>query len=456
MKLTEEIKQELCEQVGAVIEWSQGIKPNVGPLIDQWFESKKAIIEKFTGANEELAFGCELDETVEMDISDTEKEYKFNNFMGAVGWRDEVIQLRDFLNANRDGFFDNKVIADYKVNDDVVITKGSKLLKAFKYFIKDEEERKWLQDKASVAIQECKITGKLCLSVHPLDFLSTSENTYNWRSCHALDGEYRAGNLNYMCDKSTIVCYLKGAEEAQLPNFPHSVKWNSKKWRCLLYLSDNWDAMFAGRQYPMSIDKMLDRVQQMAKICLGIGGNWSDWHNDQITQFDYKGNSNDRFTCNRPYIPMAGKIYPIGNLIKDGEYTHHYNDLLKSSCYIPYYCWSKGWNSSNIHFHIGEEVPCLRCGRGRITEHDMMFCEDCVDQNLPDVCNCDDCGNYVLDRDTVYIDTYDRTVCRHCFEHYYGRCEHCGNIYELGSMIERGGQYYCEYCYDNYINKENK
>ena len=28
------------------------------------------------------------------------------------------------------------------------------------------------------------------------DYLSLSENAFNWRSCHALDGEYRAGNLS--------------------------------------------------------------------------------------------------------------------------------------------------------------------------------------------------------------------------------------------------------------------
>lgn len=83
-------------------------------------------------------------------------------------------------------------------------------------------------------IQEDKVTGILCLSIHPLDYLSLSENTYNWRSCHALDGEYRAGNLSYMMDNTTVVCYLKGEDEAELPHFPAEVKWNSKKWRMLL------------------------------------------------------------------------------------------------------------------------------------------------------------------------------------------------------------------------------
>ena len=40
--------------------------------------------------------------------------------------------------------------------------------------------------------------GYLYLSIHPLDYLSISETNHGWRSCHALDGEYRNGNLSYL------------------------------------------------------------------------------------------------------------------------------------------------------------------------------------------------------------------------------------------------------------------
>ena len=376
--LTNEDKNLLCDQVRSVIEWSQGgLEVQPEDLIDHWFDSKSKIIEAFTKINGEFSLIVELDETIEMDLSEQEKEHKLNTFLSQVGYRDEMVPLHNFVKANKDGFFQNLVVENYTIGDQV-ITKGSKLLKAFKFFVKDEEERKRIQDKASIAIQESKITGKLCLSVHPLDYLSSSENTYNWRSCHALDGEFRTGNLNYMCDKATIVCYLKGAEEAHLPNFPSNVLWNSKKWRCLLFLSDDWKAMFAGKQYPMTIDRMLDKLQLVVRTALNLGDNWSKWHDDQITDFHYKSGEDTQGFAN-PYIPMAGKIYPIRNLIKDGEWTHHYNDLLRSTCYIPFYCWSKDWSKENLHFHIGEEVKCLHCGQERMGDHDMMFCRGCYE-----------------------------------------------------------------------------
>lgn len=452
--LSNEDKSLLCDQVRSVIEWSQGgLEVHPEDLIDHWFASKHQIIDAFTKINGEFSLIVELDEMIEMDLSEQEKEHKLNTFLSQVGYRDEMVPLHKFVKANKDGFFQNLVVEDYTIGNQV-ITKGSKLLKAFKFFVKDEEERKWIQDKASIAIQESKITGKLCLSVHPLDYLSSSENTYNWRSCHALDGEYRTGNLNYMCDKATIVCYLKGAEEAHLPNFPNNVLWNSKKWRCLLFLSDDWKAMFAGKQYPMTIDRMLDKLQLVARTALNLGDNWSKWHDDQITDFRFKSGEDTQSFAN-PYIPMAGKIYPIRNLIKDGEWTHHYNDLLRSTCYVPFYCWSKDWSKENLHFHIGEEVKCLHCGQERMGDHDMMFCRDCYEQDEPDGSCCDDCGNFTLDRDLHYIEEYDVWVCDWCYQHNYFTCNCCYNLTATASMVEYEGHQYCTSCYEEIKRMEN-
>ena len=122
--------------------------------------------------------------------------------------------------------------------------------------------------------------------VHPLDFLSTSENTHNWRSCHALDGEYRSGNLSHMVDHSTVICYLKSGREEKLPNFPPDVLWNSKKWRVLFYMADRWDMVFAGRQYPFSTETGLDYVKNKVfpKANLGLFSSWLDkkYRNFQI------------------------------------------------------------------------------------------------------------------------------------------------------------------------------
>lgn len=140
-----------------------------------------------------------------------------------------------------------------------------KIIRAFKYFCEDKEILNEIQSIASMMIQNDKVSGILCMSVHPLDFLSVSENAHNWRSCHALDGEYRAGNLNYMADNSTVICYLKSTHKAQLPNFPEDVKWNSKKWRMLLFFDNYYDTMMAGRQYPFTENSLLLYIKRSRK-----------------------------------------------------------------------------------------------------------------------------------------------------------------------------------------------
>ena len=162
--------------------------------------------------------------------------------------------LADFVLTQKDGFFKNLTIEDYTYNGKK-ITKGTKLIKSFKYFVHNERSLEDIQNEASRIIQEDKVTGKLCISVHPLDFLSLSENNSNWRSCHSLDGEYRAGNLSYMMDSATFICYLKNNnKDGQINSFPNDVPWNDKKWRVLLFLSNEKELIMAGRQYPFTSD----------------------------------------------------------------------------------------------------------------------------------------------------------------------------------------------------------
>ena len=170
-----EIKEQFCE----VIRESQGIEePQVDWLFDEWAKAKEKFIERFGG----LIY--EWPEPIEFTLDEKEKRYRAASFADRVHDMYNNPVLAEFIEENLDGFFDNKVV---KACEGGVIPLGMKLLKAFKYFEHNKATLRNIQDDASLLIQENKIKGKLCFSVHPLDFLSSSENTYNWRSCHALD-----------------------------------------------------------------------------------------------------------------------------------------------------------------------------------------------------------------------------------------------------------------------------
>ena len=195
----EDIKQQFKE----VIKYSQHIEdPKVEYLFREWSANKEKFINLFGG----LIY--EWPQPVEFTLDDHQKKNRAMEFADIVADSFNNSDLAGFIDDNIDTFFENKVSND-NYNG---IPKGMKLLKAFKYFEDNKCVLRNIQDMASQIIQEDKIKGTLCFSIHPLDFLSSSENTYNWRSCHSLDGEFRAGNLSYMVDDCTFMIYLKGAD----------------------------------------------------------------------------------------------------------------------------------------------------------------------------------------------------------------------------------------------------
>ena len=255
--------QKIQQKFNEVIAYSQNIEyPKTDELFGKWYKNKEYFIK--TLFNGELKYT--YPEKVKFDINMDVKISKYAEFIEYVGFVMNLPLIDPFFeyltSIPAADFYDNELKRDYFVGEKK-IPAGMKVVKSFKYFIEDKVLLSDIQNKASNFIQENKIEGYLTFSVHPLDFLSLSENTFNWRSCHALDGEYRAGNLSYMGDASTVVCYLSDGNDVVLPHFPPNVKWNSKKWRCLLHFNNFYDVIFAGRQYPFASASALETIRKI-------------------------------------------------------------------------------------------------------------------------------------------------------------------------------------------------
>lgn len=401
------------EQVKKVIEYSQSIT-NVNPeaMLEKWYESKRTFIEAWDGCIYESS-------QVTFYLSETEKKHRFNEYIDAIDNTYGNSRLTKFLDwLTIEEVFSNHTSRDFWFDNKTKIPSGTKVIRALKYFESNEEVLRKIQDQLSMILQEDKITGTLCLSVHPLDYLSVSENTYHWRSCHALDGDYRAGNLQYMVDKSTIVCYLRGADGQKLPNFPEDVPWNSKKWRMLLFLSENQSAMFAGRQYPFFSPSAMDCIQEAFLTSMNKRvRTWTPWYNDYIKTFPREEQTiwDDSLWCR--HVSMFGRIYPMKEIIKEPKCPLFFNDLTESSFYIPYYSWQRYGNESVV-FHIGDTVPCPCCGGEHNLDHsELMQCAKChktiaEDYNTYTYCTC--CDRRVLKEEIIYLDGSDAYVCPDC------------------------------------------
>lgn len=86
------------------------------------------------------------------------------------------------------------------------------------------------------------LKGIMCISIHPMDFITMSDNGYGWDSCMRwIDdaGDYRMGTVEMMNSPNVICAYLKGNEPF---NFGWNkddefTTWNNKKWRELFVVT---------------------------------------------------------------------------------------------------------------------------------------------------------------------------------------------------------------------------
>lgn len=409
-----------------------------------WYENKDRFRSWF---GDELIYNYGH---VEFHIDKDKRDKLVTQFLEQAGHiltYDEYESFADFVIINSKTFFDN--IVSKPMRD---ATEGMRLSKAFKFFISDKETLTTVQQLASSYIQLDKIKGDLCLSVHPLDYLSLSENTYNWRSCHALDGDYRAGNISYMCDRSTIVCYIKGDEEKELPHFPPEIKWNSKKWRMLIFFDEDFDYCFLGRQYPYDLSEAIGTIYNNV-LPLGYRP-FTQYRVGEIPDIDVTF-AHDQIVL---YTNDGYKFFPINEVIEDCYNPLHYNDLLYSSYYKPYYTSRiryDAYKTKPPKIKVGHNIKCLCCGQDSIEcGEGLMTCTKCTLDNelgLPDgfvYCSC--CGDAVDSIDAFTLYNGD-VICENCLSTGdFVACANCGEIFPIDELTydEKRCEYYCENCYD--------
>ena len=436
-----------------VLEHSQGVlNPKVDEVWNNWLTNKLWI---YQAMGNKLIW--ESEEELTFELEDYERVKKFEDFCNYIYDRYRNEALSNYIYYMKDKVTgDNIVPEDYTMETGQVIKQGMKFSKSFKFFIENPVVLEDVQNYVSRIFQEGKIKGKLCISIHPLDFLSISENTYNWRSCHALDGEYRSGNLSYMQDKNTFICYLKGKDDAVLPRFPEDVSWNNKKWRVLMFLSDDNNMIMAGRQYPFGSFYGIDYILKSALYDCGIfdyKNQWTNWSNKRIKKMKF---GDGREVCfHDSYLPVGNDLKCITDLVVDKPSATHFNDLTNSSVYTPYYAYKEcrywysptGESNKNTKFFIGHSVPCIACGNNlTYLGADCMLCSECAKGYDEDHYYCERCGTR-LDNDCYYVVDGD-PLCDHCVEEYAGRCEVCDELHYYADMHynEKDNTYICEWC----------
>lgn len=389
-------------------------------------------------------------------MDDASRKSKVDEFIDWV-YREYGEDMYQFFKCNYDGILDNKLQQPY--GD---FPRGMKLSKVLmKEFGLDAED---VRQKLSMLIQSNKVTGKLCLSIHPLDYLSASENNHGWRSCHALDGEYRAGNLSYMTDDCTIIAYLKSdSEPTKLPRFPRDVPWNDKKWRVYLHVDRINNIVYAGRQYPFHTDKGLELISEMirelgyfkskekrdaevqhANNVLDEHLTWADYKRGYVPQFRFhhwglKGptmiNGEQVQFNETKFIVSAGryndgvKIVPGKHYIDNNSWAMNFNDVIQSHTYSPWMMPYAGNHDGGMMppsvetiLKVGGRVTCCNCGRHEIADSDTMLCNNCREGD-EEMVSCAECGA-VYPENEMHWTPSRGWICYDCYQSHRDEAPH--------------------------------
>lgn len=153
---------EIQKQFNRVLSYSQDLpaKLKTDQLFQTWQENKKWFLDSIG------TLICEYPTPVVFDLDDESRKSKLDEFIDWV-YREYGEDMYNFFKDNYDGILENKLKQPYGE-----FPRGMRLSKVLmKEFGLDAED---VRQKLSMLIQSNKVTGTLCLSVHPLDYLSAS------------------------------------------------------------------------------------------------------------------------------------------------------------------------------------------------------------------------------------------------------------------------------------------
>lgn len=333
----------------------------------------------------------------------------------------------------------NKSVQIYNSNKKLVISEGQKPFRAINYLIKNcfpiaqerfpEKFNEKFLEKLKTAVEECRLKisqilndkrtkGTLCLSIHPMDYMTMSDNGYNWTSCmawQAPDGEagcYHAGTVEMMNSCCVVVAYLEGKEEWKpLQDFGLNYIWSNKKWR-ELFIVDH-DFITGIKAYPYEHSQLeiasLKALAELAEKNLGYK------YEKNITpfcgEFDL-GNYEVHFTTNLMYNDFGSAD---SNVIKAIEPNFHNFDAIAA-----------GWKKKEAWYNYSGDAFCTVCGE-ELSDAEQTVCEEHNNKFCCFHCNC------YLDENQI-INSMGQIYCEDCYARLFDSCDNCETIDHRNQM----------------------
>lgn len=276
----------------------------------------------------------------------------------------------------------------------------------------DLEGLEQFQNEVSVVLNQKKLTGDLTLSIHPLDYMTMSDNESGWSSCMSWreEGCYCRGTVEMMNSPMVVVAYLNAEKPMRISG---DMTWSNKKWRELFVV--NPQIITGVKGYPYQNEDLVQIVNSWLRDLAVANLGWNfDKNNVAYKPDKYFTYKNDLGQDRDVYLGFS-----TNTMYNDfGTIEHHYA------------IFGSDLNNYNLHINYSGLEECMNCGSldGYFDGEGALVCEDC-DRHL----YCDSCGERLYDDgDVYYLD--DVPYCRYCYEDRAVTCPIDGEDHDRDNM----------------------
>lgn len=262
--------------------------------LKQYMENKETLFH-LLGDNFIVSFPYEIEVNDEGKRLRMKNDDVINNVIESFYYKLRYIEglysdeFYDFYHMLTDMYalITNRVQKNIKLSEDSrIINKGAKLMGVLQklnreYHAVPDAEFERFRNIVSTYTQTKTMKGTFYLSIHPLDYMTMSDNNANWKSCMNWmnEGEYRLGTVEMMNSPCAVVGYLRAEQPWHITQ---NHKWNSKLWRCLYVVNE--DIITSVKSYPYFSKELitvgLNKLKELAANNVG----W--YYEDKITESD--------------------------------------------------------------------------------------------------------------------------------------------------------------------------
>ena len=246
----------------------------------------------------------------------------------------------------------------------------------------------------SMVLNQAKLKGKLCLSIHPLDYATASDNESGWSSCMSWreGGAYRFGTVEMMTSPYVICAYLASDSiEMEIGEG----KWPSKKWRAWVIVTP--DFIVVNRNYPYDNEDLMRACVDWVKEMAG------EYHHVKYGETHNNWNQNEFFEIDMNYM---------------------YNDL--GDGHVG--CYAEGADTGYCdHINISGPAICMWCGETVDYNSDddaacTLTCQECSGRVR---CAC--CGTTISHGYEMWGPD-DEPYCECCYQDRFSTCDCCNDV----------------------------